>query len=195
MRPEEIAKIRTICKKIGERSGILERVGAVGAEESAAVGAEFLDDFLRGDRALRDHLLRHDLRGGLAVRARHLHCLRLDKCSSGVGLQILDHALRDEHERAHQADRQQNPEQAARDVHPEIAELVGFLARDAANDGDGQHDADGGGSKVVIGETGHLREIAHGRFAAVGLPVGVGGEGRGGVERQSRRRRWRVSAD
>ncbi len=33
----------------------------------------------------------------------------------------------------------------------------------------------------------HLRKIRHGRFAAVALPVGVGGEARGGVEREGGR--------
>ncbi len=54
--------------EIGERSGILERVGAVCVEEATAVRAEDLDRFLRGDRSLRDHLIGYSLRGGLAVR-------------------------------------------------------------------------------------------------------------------------------
>ena len=33
----------------------------------------------------------------------------------------------------------------------------------------------------------HLREIRHGRFAAIELPVGVGGKARGGVEGEVRR--------
>ena len=38
--------------EIGERVGILERMRGVGVEEAAAVGAELLDRYLRGDRAL-----------------------------------------------------------------------------------------------------------------------------------------------
>ena len=51
---------------------------AVGIEKSTAVGAEFLDHFLRGDRSLRDDLLCHGLRGGLAIGPGHLHRLRLN---------------------------------------------------------------------------------------------------------------------
>ena len=50
-------------------------------------------------------------------------------------------------------------------------------------------DADRRRHEVVVREAGHLREIAHGRLAAVGLPVRVGRERRGGVERQRRRDR------
>jgi len=37
-------------QEIGEGRGILERVRRVGIEEAAAIGAELLDRFLRGDR-------------------------------------------------------------------------------------------------------------------------------------------------
>ena len=46
---------------------------------------------------------------------------------------------------------------------------------------DGQGDADGGGSEVVVGQARHLREIAHRRFRRVYLPIGIGGEGNGSV--------------
>ena len=62
-----------------------------------------------------------------------------------------------------------------------------LLLRDAANERDRDGDADRRRHEVVIGEAGHLREIAHGRLAAVGLPVRVGRERRGGVEREVRR--------
>src|SRR6185312_16985301 len=35
-------------------------------------------------------------------------------------------------------------------------------------------------------------EIAHGRFAGISLPIGVGGEARGGVKRQVRRHRTEI---
>ena len=43
-------------QEVRERRGVLEGMRAVGVEEAAAVGAEHLDGFLRGDRALRDGL-------------------------------------------------------------------------------------------------------------------------------------------
>ena len=72
---------------------------AVGVEKSAAIGAEFLDRFLRGNRALRDHLIRNGLRCGLAVRARGLHGLRIHQLRGVVGPEILDHALRNKEQR------------------------------------------------------------------------------------------------
>ena len=50
-------------------------------------------------------------------------------------------------------------------------------ARDAADDGDRQHDADGRGDEVVERQAEHLGEVRHRRLAAVGLPVRVRGEG------------------
>ena len=44
-------------------------------------------------------------------------------------------------------------------------------------------------TKLWIASADHLREIGHGGFAAVALPVGVGGEAHGGVERQVRAQR------
>jgi hypothetical protein len=48
-------------------------------------------------------------------------------------------------------------------------------------------DADRRGHEVVVGEPGHLREIAHGRLTAVRLPVRIRGERHGRVECQRRR--------
>ena len=65
--------------EVGERVGILERMRGIGVEEAAAVGAQHLDDFLRGDRTLGDHLPG-------AFQRRRL----------GIGAEILRHALPDE---------------------------------------------------------------------------------------------------
>ena len=51
---------REHLNEIAQRRGILKRMGGVGVEESAAVGAQHLDGDLRSDRSLRD-----GLRGGL----------------------------------------------------------------------------------------------------------------------------------
>ncbi len=67
--------------------------------------------------------------------------------------------------------------------------VVRRVPRDAAHERAGDGDADGGGEKVVDGQRDHLREIRHRGFAAVALPVGVGGEADGGVERQMLRQR------
>ncbi len=60
------------------------------------------------------------------------------------------------------------------------------MPRDAAHERRGNRNAGGGGGEVMDGQRDHLREIGHGGFTAVALPVGVGGETDGGVEREMR---------
>ncbi len=144
-------------------------MGRVGVEEAATVRAQHLDRLLRGDRPLRDELLE-------PLDASHL----------GVGVEVLWHALPDEEERKDDADRQQDVEDAARQIHPEVAEVPPAAPREPTDDRDRQHDADGGGGEVVEGETSHLRQIAHRGLATVVLPVGVRREADGGVEGQHR---------
>ena len=47
---------REHLEQIRQRRRILVRMRRVGVDETAAVGAELLDDFLRRDRSLGDHL-------------------------------------------------------------------------------------------------------------------------------------------
>ena len=55
--------------------------------------------------------------------------------------------------------------------------MVSFFApRNAANECNRQRDSDRRRSEVVIRQPSHLGEIAHGGFAAIVLPVGVGGK-------------------
>ena len=103
-----------------------------------------------------------------------------------VGVEVLDHALRDEDQRAHDADRQQEIEGAAHQVHPEVAQVLRAAAGQPAHQRHRQHDAGGSGDELVKGQAGHLRQIAHGLLAGIVLPVGVGGEAGGGVEGQLR---------
>ena len=55
---------------------------------------------------------------------------------------------------------------------------------DAPNEGHQHRHASGRRHEVLHGERRHLGEVAQRRFAAVGLPVGVGDETDGGVEGQ-----------
>ncbi len=121
---------------------------------------------------------------GLSICSSYLHRLGLDQLHGGVGFQVLHDTLRHKYQRADYANRQQNPQQAARGVHPEVAELVRFFASDAADDHDGQHDADRGGGKIVIGQARHLGEIAHRALTAVSLPIRVCCKGSCGPEGQ-----------
>ncbi len=93
-------------KKVRQRRGVFKGMSAVGVKESTAVGAEFLDHFLRGHGTLCDHLLRHGLRRGLAVRPRDLRRVRLNQIDSRIGLQVLHDALGYQDEGTHHAYRQ-----------------------------------------------------------------------------------------
>ena len=64
-------------------------MGAVGVEESAAVGTEFLDHFLGRYRPLRDHLLCNRLCRGFAVGPCDLRRVRLDQIDGRVRFQVL----------------------------------------------------------------------------------------------------------
>ena len=88
---EHLEEVRQWCR-------ILERVGAVGVEEPAAIGAPFLDDFLRRHRSLCDHLLDDPGRRLLAVCARAGCRLRVDQLHAVVRLQVLDDTLRHQDE-------------------------------------------------------------------------------------------------
>ncbi|OIQ82757.1 hypothetical protein GALL_354410 [mine drainage metagenome] len=57
------------------------------------------------------------------------------------------------------------------------------MTDEATDQRDDDHDAGGGGEKVLHREPKHLRQVAHGGFAAVSLPVGVGRKADRGVER------------
>ncbi len=74
---------------------------AISIEETTAISAIFLDDFLRGGGPHRDRLLFNDLRRYLSIRAGRLHCLWIHKLGDCIWLEILRDALRDQEERSH----------------------------------------------------------------------------------------------
>ena len=85
-----------------------------------------------------------------------------------------------------QRQRQQDVERAARQVDPEVADGLGRCCRAKPRIKRHQHGhARRRRDEVLHGQAQHLRQVAHRRLAAVALPVGVGGEADGGVERQS----------
>ena len=96
-------------EEVRKGSRIFERVGAIGTKKSAAIRAKFFDDFLRCHGALGNNLLRHSLRNDLAICSDHLHSLGFDQLHRGVRFQVLNDTLRHEHQRAYDANWQQNP--------------------------------------------------------------------------------------
>ena len=185
---------RQHLQQVRQRGRILVRVGGVGVEEAAAVGAELLDALLGGDRTHRQSLgaravrLLHGVAGGVldgvagGVGLRLLPGERLECGHVLVGAEVLDDSLRHQRERQQQRQRQQHVQRRARQVDPEVADGARAVPRQAADQRDRHHDAAGGRQEVLHREPRHLREVAHGRLAGVALPVGIGDEAHRGVE-------------
>ena len=95
----------------------------------------------------------------------------------------------DEEERGDERQRQEDIERGAGEIDPEVTDGLRRSPCEGADQRDCQRNAGGGGNEVLRGERRHLGQIAHGALAAVVLPVGVGGEADGGIERQIRRHR------
>ena len=89
----------------------------------------------------------------------------------------------------HDRERQQHVQRDAREIDPEIADRFRGAAGEAADERDGDGDTRSRRQEVLHGEADHLDEIAHGRLAAIALPVGVGQEADGGVVGQIGRHR------
>ena len=128
----------------------------VHVEEAAAVGPEQLDRNLRRNGPGGDELLPALKRGRGNAR-----------------VEILDHTLPEHDQRPDDAQRQQHVQRDAHEIGPEVAYGRGFVAGDATHDRGAHGDADGCGNEILIGQGHHLREMAHGGFAAVGLPVRI----------------------
>ena len=99
----------------------------------------------------------------------------------GAG-QRLHGALADEDDPGEEGDREHDVEEAAGHVDPEVADGGRVAPGEAPNHGDGDRDTDDRAQHLLQGQRTDLGEVRHRRLAAIVLPVGVGHEGRGGVE-------------
>ena len=168
----------------------------IGVGEAAAVGAQHLDGHLGGHGPLGDRLgldlgvFHHRVALGVINRVTgsvflgDLSSKRFHHLGGIVGLEVLDHPLGDQKHRKHQADGQQQVEAGAGQIGPEIPQGRGLIPGNAPHQGRGDGDAHGRREEVVRGQGHHLRQIGHGAFAAVVLPVGVGGETGRGIKGQ-----------
>ena len=102
---------------------------AVGIEEAAAVGAELLDDFLRRNGPLRD-----------------VCCCGafLTVCTTSYGLRFCTTPCDTRNTAPTTAMGNKTHRERAHHVHPEVAEGVFLLLRDAADERDRDRDADSG---------------------------------------------------
>jgi hypothetical protein len=152
-------------EQIAQRGGIFERMGGIHAEESAPIGAELLDGHLGGGRS----------QGNVLLTPFAGRC-------GGVRRNCLHHALRNQCQRQHRRQGQQDIERDARDIDPKVADGVRPGTGQTANQRGQDGDSGRGGEKVLHGESRRLREVGKGRLAAVRLPVGVRSETDGRVE-------------
>ena len=79
-----------------------------------------------------------------------------------------------------------NIQDAAGHIDPVIADGLRRMSDQAAYQGDQYRHTGGRGKKVMDPQSQHLGKVAHGGFAAVALPVGIGRETDGGVKGQVR---------
>ena len=142
-----------------KRRRILERMGGVGVEESAAVGAQHLDGFLRRHRALRDGLLRPFERGRHRVR-----------------VQILDHALRAENQRRDDRDRHQNIQGGARQSAQKLPIVFTDWRANPRTSAMAMASPAAADSEIMHRQPGHLDEVTQVGFGRIALPVRVGDE-------------------
>ena len=154
-------------EEVRPRPGVLERVGGVGVEEAAAVGAELLDRLLRRDRSTLDRLLDAGE--------------RLDRVRRG---EVLDDPTDEEEDRGDGGQGQEDAERRAGQVDPEVADPVRAHPGEAADDRSGDGDARRRRDEVLDGEAEHLGGVPGGCLTRVGLPVGVRREGHRAVERR-----------
>jgi len=188
-------------EEIRKRRWIFKGMSSVGIREAAAIGPQHLDGHLRGHGPLRDRLgvnffIFHD---GLALRVFHLltggvlfddlNSVRLNHFRRIIGFEILNHSLGDQEDGVEQTDRQKQIEIRPHHVHPEVADGLGGMAGNAPYQGGGDSNPRGGGNKIMKRQSHHLRKVGHRGFAAIALPVGIGGktgrrvEGQIGAER------------
>ena len=127
---------RQHLQQVAGGRGILERVGRVGVEEAATVGAQHLDGQLRGHGAHGQRL--GGLCGGLGDRSalgvqHRLACAielggvvvdRLQRLHWRVRRQVLDYALACKHHGQHQRQGQQHPERGAGQVGPYVTDAL-----------------------------------------------------------------------
>ena len=84
--------------------------------------------------------------------------------------------MRHEEDREDEANGQQQVVSHADEIDPEVAERLGRVSRNAADERGGDGNAGRGRDEIVKRQRDHLREIRHGGFADVVLPIGVGRE-------------------
>ena len=166
--PRRCEKISTIWTRLVSAFGILEGMGRIGVEEAAAIGAHHLDDFLRGDRALRDQSAwrlpassrRYRRPDSAACPARRRTGRRRSR--SAAGRRACSGSDRPRNCRSPCAERRAKPRiSATASAMPVAAE-----------------------TKLCTVSPAIWIEIAHGGFGHIGLPVGVGDEADRGVEGQ-----------
>ncbi len=90
-----------------------------------------------------------------------------------VRLEILDDSLGNQKHGVDNTDREQEVIVDTHQVDPEIANGFRRVPGNAADKGGRNGDSDSGGKEIMAGQGHHLREVRHGAFTSVALPIGV----------------------
>ncbi len=122
---------------------------------------------------LRDALRSNGLGRRLSICACSCYSLRLHQLCLVIGTEVLHHPLRDQQQRINQAPRQQHPQSSARSIDPKVTQRLRLSPRDAPDQCHCQRDPDRCGKEVMVGQSEHLRQIAHRHLWHIRLPVRV----------------------
>ena len=167
---ERDRQIQPVLQDAGPSRRIFKRMCRVGVEEPATIGAEFLDRLLPRDRAVGD-----GLRGAF------------ERMRGGVAGQRFRHASDQQYRGSDDADRQQQIQRAARQIDPEITQRLQPARGKGADHGNRGGNAGRGAEEIMDRQPDHLRAVGNLAFRRIGLPIRVGDEADGSIERQARR--------
>jgi hypothetical protein len=123
-------------------------------------------------------------RRAFVIDLRYLRRKGIYQAGRVIRLEVLNHPLRNKDDCKNRTDRDQQVIGHSNDIGPEVADGLGRMPGDSAHQSRRDANADGSGQPVVEGQGHHLREVAHGRFTAITLPVGIGSEACRSIKRQ-----------
>ena len=116
-----------------------------------------------------------------------IDCGRPSSVVAACRVEVRRHPLPDQQKDADERDREEDPQDGADEVHPEVPDARRFRPDETPQEGDADGEARRAGEKVLRREPDHLAEIAHRGLAAVGLPGRRGREADRRVEGEVRR--------
>ena len=163
-------------KHVACRRGVFMWMGGIDTVKAATVGSQLFWGDLRGLGTHGNKLVCD----GCAV----FRCQWLQKGCCPVVCKILRNTLLDEQQRHDQRQRQKDIQDRPCGIGPKIAQPDAPRGSHPPDKSKKHGNAHCCGNEILHRQSGHLREIAHGAFSGIGLPVGVGHKADGRIQGQ-----------